>query len=165
MVISNKNRKHTSVFVKSPSYFCTSDVDVTFEFQMLAALNHKVDHREYCYTLKWESWLTLGLNAAKSTDYIEKYFIRKLCRIKFLTKNSMEAFLLSTHGVELGGSKDLLVLKFYNVLQWESGLNLGMNTAKSTDYIKKCTVRNLQRNRFPTKNSVEVYFYVAQEGS
>ncbi len=33
----------------------------------------------------------LGLNAAKIIDYIEKYFKRKLCRIKFPAKNSVEA--------------------------------------------------------------------------
>ncbi len=36
---------------------------------------------------------TLGLNAAKNIDYIEKWFKRKLCKIKFLTKYSVEAYL------------------------------------------------------------------------
>ncbi len=80
---------------------------------------------------------TLGLNAAKSTNYIEKYFKQKLCKIIFPTKNSMDAYVyrsqgwiygtpkmclsgimsLSTSGVELGGSKDLLFLKYYNALK------------------------------------------------
>ncbi len=34
---------------------------------------------------------TLGLNAAKIIDYIEKCFKRKLRRIKFPTKNSVDA--------------------------------------------------------------------------
>ncbi len=34
---------------------------------------------------------TLGLNAAKIIDYIEKYFKRKLRRIKFPAKNSVKA--------------------------------------------------------------------------
>ncbi len=34
---------------------------------------------------------TLGLNAAKITDYIEKYFLQKLRGIKFPTKNSLNA--------------------------------------------------------------------------
>ncbi len=34
---------------------------------------------------------TLGLNAAKIIDYIKKYFKRKLRRVKFLAKNSVEA--------------------------------------------------------------------------
>ncbi len=33
------------------------------------------------------SRLNLGLNAAKTADYIEKYFKEKLFRIKFPTKN------------------------------------------------------------------------------
>ncbi len=35
---------------------------------------------------------TLELNAAENNDYIEKFFKQKLCRIKFPTKNSMNAF-------------------------------------------------------------------------
>ncbi len=36
-------------------------------------------------------FLTLGQNAAKISDYIEKYIKQKLHRIKFPTKNSVEA--------------------------------------------------------------------------
>ncbi len=43
--------------------------------------------------------LTLELKAAKNIDYIEKCFKNKLPRIKFATKNSVDA--------ELRGSKDL----------------------------------------------------------
>ncbi len=35
---------------------------------------------------------TLEQNAAKNIDYIEKWFKRKLCKIKFPTKNSLEAY-------------------------------------------------------------------------
>ncbi len=35
----------------------------------------------------------LGLNAAKNTDYMEKCLKQKLHRIKFPTKNSVEAYL------------------------------------------------------------------------
>ncbi len=44
------------------------------EFQMLAAVYHKGDHGHYGYTLKWESRLFSGLNAAKITNYIKKLF-------------------------------------------------------------------------------------------
>ncbi len=37
-----------------------------------------------------------GSNAAKNIDYIEKYFKQKLRKIKFLTKNSVEAYLYLT---------------------------------------------------------------------
>ncbi len=36
--------------------------------------------------LEWESRLILGLNAVKNVDYIEKWFKRKLRKIKFPTK-------------------------------------------------------------------------------
>ncbi len=38
-------------------------------------------------------WVLLGLNAAKSTNYIEKYFSQKLFDIKFPTKNTVGAYL------------------------------------------------------------------------
>ncbi len=43
--------------------------------------------------LEWESTFTLGLNAAKSTNYIEKWFKLRLFKIKFSTKNSVETYL------------------------------------------------------------------------
>ncbi len=60
---------------------------------MLAALNHKDDHGECWHSPKWESRFILELNTTKSIDYIEKCFTRKLRRIKFPAKNSMEAYL------------------------------------------------------------------------
>ncbi len=42
--------------------------------------------------LEQESWLTLGLNAAESTNYIEKCFNRKLYKIEFPTKSSRGAY-------------------------------------------------------------------------
>ncbi len=44
---------------------------------------------KYYNTLEWESRFTLGLNAAKNVDYIEKWFKQKLRKIKFPTKNSV----------------------------------------------------------------------------
>ncbi len=43
------------------------------------------------------------LNTAKNIDYIEKYFKQKLHRIKFSTKNSVDAYLF-VPGVELGAA-------------------------------------------------------------
>ncbi len=48
---------------------------------------------KYHNALKRESRVTLRLDAAKITDYIEKCFKRKLCRTKFPRKNSLEAYL------------------------------------------------------------------------
>ncbi len=46
-------------------------------------------------TMYWNEKVrfTLGLNAAKNIDYFEWCFKRKLHRIKFYTKNSLEAYL------------------------------------------------------------------------
>ncbi len=43
--------------------------------------------------LVWKSTFSLGLNAVKSINYIEKYFNQKLSKIKFPTKNSVGAYL------------------------------------------------------------------------
>ncbi len=40
--------------------------------------------------MEWETTFTLGLNAAKNTDYIKK--VEKLFRMKFPTKNSVDAY-------------------------------------------------------------------------
>ncbi len=69
--------------------------------------------------LKWESIFTLGLNAAKSTNYIEKCFKQKLLRIKFPIKNSTEAYLYLPQEWRWG-SKDLSYLKYNAALVWES---------------------------------------------
>ncbi len=44
-------------------------------------------------TLEWESTIfTLGLNIAKSTNYIEECFDQKLSKIKFPTKTLLDAY-------------------------------------------------------------------------
>ncbi len=40
--------------------------------------------------------------------------------------------------VELGGSKDCHLLKYYNVRKWESRFTLGLDAAENTHYIQKC---------------------------
>ncbi len=46
----------------------------------------------YYNVLKWESRFTLKLKAAINTDYIKEFFKRKLLRIKFPAKNSVDAY-------------------------------------------------------------------------
>ncbi len=48
---------------------------------------------KYINALKWESRLTLELNAEKNTDCIEKCFKQKLYKIRIPAKNSVGAFL------------------------------------------------------------------------
>ncbi len=59
---------------------------------------------KYFNVLEWESRFTLGLNAAKNTDYIKKSF-KKLFKIKFATKDQWTHIFISPTGVELGGFK------------------------------------------------------------
>ncbi len=40
-----------------------------------------------------------------------------------------------------------------------------LNTAKNTNYIKKCLKRKLRRINFPKKISLDTYLYVPQEWS
>ncbi len=72
----------------------------------------------------------------KNIDYIKKSLKQKLHRIKFPTKTSLEAYLYlhTPCPVELGASKDLPFLKYYNALEWES--TSGLNAAKNIDYRK-----------------------------
>ncbi len=46
---------------------------------------------KYYNVLEWESRFTLGLNAAENIDYLKISFKQKLFRIKFPTKNSVDA--------------------------------------------------------------------------
>ncbi len=47
----------------------------------------------YARRLEQRIKFNLGLNAPKTANYIEKYFKKKLFRIKFPTKNSVDAHL------------------------------------------------------------------------
>ncbi len=74
---------------------------------------------------------TLGLNAAKTTDYTEKYFKQKLRRIEFPTKKKklVNTCLISPRN-RLGGSKNLLFLK-YEVLKWEKNFYINPENSSS----------------------------------
>ncbi len=70
--------------------------------------------------LEWESRITLGFDADKSIDYIEKCFKQKLSKIKFPTKNSVVTHISISpwSGAMVGGVKHLPFLKS-NTLEWE----------------------------------------------
>ncbi len=72
--------------------------------------------------LDWESRFTLGLNAEKNTDYIEKWFKQKLHKIKFSTKNSKEANLYLPLEWSYGASKMCPVWKI--VIHWNEKVGL-----------------------------------------
>ncbi len=48
---------------------------------------------KYFYALEWESRFTLERNATKNTSDINKCFKQKVFRIKFPTKNKVNAYL------------------------------------------------------------------------
>ncbi len=52
----------------------------------------------------------------------------------------------STPGVELGSAKDVLCLKYYNTLEWESKFTLELNDAKNIDCIQKLFEQKLCKN-------------------
>ncbi len=72
---------------------------------------------KYYNVLEWESRFTLGLNAAKNTDYFKKFF-KKLFRIKYHTensvKNSLDAYLISLKS----GARRLQRLPFLNIIMY-----------------------------------------------
>ncbi len=53
---------------------------------------------------------------------------------------------LCTSGVELVGSEDLPILKYYNAPVYESRVTLGLIAAKIIDYIEKYFKQKLLRN-------------------
>ncbi len=115
--------------------------------------NHRRDHN----ILEWESKFTLGLNAATNTDYIKKCFQQKLFRIKFPRKNLVDAYLYLPQKWNYGAPK---IVTF----EIESRITLKLNAAENTDYIRKC-VKKLFEIKFPSKNSVGTYLYLAKEWS
>ncbi len=83
-----------------------------------------------------ESRFTLRLNAAKITDYyIKKHFKQKYSELNFLQKTQWKHISISFRS-RTRRLERLPVFK-YNVLEQKSGFTLGLNAAKSTDYIKK----------------------------
>ncbi len=112
---------------------------------------------------KMGKMFTLGLNAAKSTDYIKKCFKQKLSKIKFCTQNSVKSDLLSPQRVEIGCSKCLPFLKY--ALEWKSRFNCEQNTTKNTDYIEKYSEQKLYKIKFLTKTRWTHVFIPPQEWS
>ncbi len=65
---------------------------------------------------------------------------------------------LSPPGVEQEASK---ICQFWNnALEWESMFTLGLNAAKSNDYVDKCFNQKLSEIIFPTKTSLIAYVYL-----
>ncbi len=94
---------------------------------------------------------TLELNAAKNIDYIDKWFKQKLHRIKFSTKNSMDACLYLLLEWRLGSSKDLCFWNF--IMHWNEKVHFRVERCKNIDYIEKCFKQKLHRIKLSTKNS------------
>ncbi len=76
---------------------------------------------KYHNGLEWESRLTLRLNAATTTDYIKKYFKQKLSRIKYPTKNLLDAYLYLPPWAELGGSEIYYFWNTYGIIMRQNG--------------------------------------------
>ncbi len=95
----------------------------------------------------------------KNTYDNKKGFDQKLFRIKFPTKNSVDAYLYLPQERSYGTPNICHFLIYYYVLEWKSRFTLGLNAAKSTDCIEKCFKQKSYKIKFPTKLSVGAYIY------
>ncbi len=78
------------------------------------------------------------MDAAKNTDYIKTFFKQKIYRIAFPTNNSLDTYLYR-------GLQRLPFSKYYNVLECEGRLTLGVDATKKAAYIKKFFKQKLLR--------------------
>ncbi len=102
---------------------------------------------------------TLGLNAAKIIDYIEKCFKRKLHIIRFPAKNSLEADLYLPQEWSYGTPN----ISF--VPELKSRFFLQLKGSKIIDCIEKCFEQKLYKIKFPTNNSMGPCLYLPQKWS
>ncbi len=72
---------------------------------------------KYYNAPKWQIIFTLGLNAAKNNDFMEKSF-NKSCLELIPDKKSSGRIHLFPLGVESGGLERLMWLKYYSVQKW-----------------------------------------------
>ncbi len=77
---------------------------------------------------EWGKRLTLGLSAAKNTDYLKKKLESKVVENSIFYKKLGAHVYLHQSGVR--GLKRLSCLKYYNVLKRENRLTLGLNVVK-----------------------------------
>ncbi len=100
----------------------------------------------------------LQLNAAKTNDYIKKYFKKKLFVIKFHTKKSVGAYVyLPKSGAR--GLQCLPCLKYYKVWKWESIFTLGLTRPKLPIILKKVSNKSCSEFNFIHGNmAVMIYF-------
>ncbi len=120
---------------------------------MLTTLHHKGDHGEYCHSLKWESRFTLGLNAAKITNY-KKNCLNKSCwELNFVQKSQWTHFSISPRsGAELRGSKDGYVSNI--ILHWngKSDSFLGWRLPKLPIISNNCSNKSCWELNFVLKS-------------
>ncbi len=106
--------------------------------------------------MKWESRFTLGLNPAKNSDYIKKYFKQKLCKIKFSKKKKVNrCIFLSTPEMELEGSDDL---HFWNItMHWMKKVHFGVERCKKYELCWKMLQAKVAQNLQKTQRTHIVY--------
>ncbi len=76
------------------------------------------------------------MNTTKNIDYTEKCFKQKLSIIKFPAKNSVDAYLLSLPGVELGVSNNWLFFIYYSALKLEKNFYINPETLLSNPMVR-----------------------------
>ncbi len=74
----------------------------------------------------------IRLNVAKNTNYIEKCLKQKLCKLHFLKKISLNAYLYVPQSGATGAPK-ICVFEILYCTEMKT-FTLGLNVAKNTDY-------------------------------
>ncbi len=75
-------------------------------------------------------------------------------------------FLQKTHWTHFSWELQRLpLLKYYDVLEWESRFASELNAAKKPHYIKKYFKQTLFKVRLPAKNSLDAFLYLTQKWS
>ncbi len=88
---------------------------------------------------------TLGQTVAKMIDYIEKYFKRKLSKIKFPAKNLVEADFYLSQELSYGAPN------ICHGLELKSRFFLELKSSKIIDCIEKCFKQNIIKLNFQQK--------------
>ncbi len=134
----------------------------TKNYWFFSGLLKRLPSFKYYNVQKQGSRFTLGSHAAKNTQYIKKFFKRKLLSIKLCTRKSVGAY------VYLPGARGHKRLRLLNIIIYKNGkvdLLSGSMLAKNTHYIKKCFKLKLLSIELRTKKSVGAHIYLPPDHS
>ncbi len=121
------------------------------------------DHRSDPEVRECESRFTSEGRTLQKITIISKISSNKNCsELNFLKETQWTCVSISPR-CGAGRLQRLPLLKYYDVLEWESRFALQLNTKKSTDYIIKYFKQKLFKIKFPVKNSPDAFLYLPQK--